>query len=202
MGEYTEKTLCRLSDEEVVEVAKSGNEAALNHLMARYRNLVYKISGSYFVNGGELEDIVQEGMIGLYKAVRSFDKKVDSSFGAFAATCIKRQIITAVKAATRKKHLPLNTYVSLSDKEAEQPPFAPEGEEPLSVILDKEYRHNISVKINRVLSKFELRVLFCYLDGMSYNEIAAIVEKDPKAIDNALYRIKKKLLFLLCKNND
>lgn len=202
MEEYTEKTLCRLSDEEVVEVAKSGNEVALNHLMARYRNLVYKVAGNYFVNGGELEDIVQEGMIGLYKAVQGFDKKADSSFGAFAATCVKRQIITAVKASTRKKHLPLNSYVSLSDKETEQSPLAPEGAEPLSVILDKEYRHSISVKINRVLSKFELRVLFCYLDGMSYNEIAAIVEKDPKAIDNALYRIKKKLLFLLCKNND
>ena len=202
MGEYTEKTLCRLSDEEVVEVAKTGNEAALSHLIARYRNLVYKTAGSYFVNGGELEDIVQEGMIGLYKAVQGFDENVNSSFSAFAATCVKRQIITAVKAATRKKHLPLNSYVSLSDKETEQAPFAPEGEEPLSVVLDKEYRHNISVKINRVLSKFELRVLFCYLDGMSYNEIAAIVEKDPKAIDNALYRIKKKLLFLLCKNND
>lgn len=202
MEEFTEQMLCRLSDEEVVEVAKSGNETAMNHLMARYRNLVYKTARNYYVNGGELDDLVQEGMIGLYKAVQGFNQKADNSFSVFAATCIRRQIITAVKASTRKKHLPLNSYVSLSEKDAGESPLAPEGDEPLSVVLDKEYRHNISVKINRVLSKLELRVLFCYLDGMSYTEIADIIGKDPKAIDNALYRIKKKLLFLLCKNNE
>lgn len=202
MEEFTEQILCKLSDEEVAEAARNNDETALNHLMARYRNLVYKTANNYYVSGGDVEDIVQEGMIGLYKAIQSFDKTAESSFSSFAAMCVKRQILTAVKASTRKKHLPLNSYVSLSEKVDDSDPVAPEASEPLSVVLDKEYRHHVSVKINRVLSKFELRVLFCYLDGMSYSEIADIVNKDPKAVDNALYRIKKKLLFLLCKNNE
>lgn len=205
MENHHEQELCRLSDEEVVALAQANDSAALNHIMARYRNYVYKKAGAYFVSGGDREDIVQEGMIGLYKAVRDFDSSVSDSFAAFAATCVQRQIISAVKASTRKKHIPLNSYISLSDKDDgsdASSPAASESAEPLSVVLDKEYRKRISRKIYKRLSKFELRVLYCYLEGMSYSEIAAAVGRDSKAVDNAVYRIKKKLLFLLCREED
>lgn len=204
MENNREQELCRLSDEEVVALAKGKDTAALNHIMARYRNYVYKLAAKYFVSGGDREDLVQEGMIGLYKAVRDFDISLCDSFAAFASTCIRRQIISAVKASTRKKHIPLNSYISLSDKDdnAESAPAAAESSEPLSVVLDKEFRSHISVRINKVLSKFELRVLYCYLDGMSYSEIASTVGRNEKAVDNAIYRIKKKLLFLLCRQED
>ena len=201
MDNPNEQELCRLPDEEVAALAKQGNTAAFNHLMARYRNYVYKICGAFFVYGGDHEDIVQEGMIGLYKAVRDFDASLSVSFASFAATCIKRQIISAVKASTRKKHLPLNSYISLSDKDSDADHAAPEHSDPLSVVLDKEYRKRVSVKIGEVLSKLELRVLYCYLSGMSYAEIAEEVGKDSKAVDNAIYRIKKKLYFLLRRND-
>lgn len=201
MEKLTEQELCKLSDEAVAELAAEDSNAA-NHLIARYRNYVYKCAVAYFVSGGEREDLVQEGMIGLYKAIRDFKPELYGSFSAFAATCIKRQIISAVKASTRKKHLPLNSYISLSDRESEQESAAPELNEPLSVVLDKEYKKRVSVKISKKLSKLELRVLFCYLDGMSYQEIAEVVGKDAKAVDNAIYRIKKKLLFLLCKDDE
>ncbi|MBS7298919.1 MAG: sigma-70 family RNA polymerase sigma factor [Eubacteriales bacterium] len=202
MDKLNEQALCKLSDEEVAILAAHGNESAANHLIARYRNYVYKCASSYFVNGGEKEDIIQEGMIGLYKAIRDFNSELSCSFSVFAATCIKRQIISAVKASTRKKHLPLNSYISLSDKESEHESAAPEINEPLSVILDKEYRNRVSVKISKKLSKLELKVLYCYLEGMSYNDIASVIGKDTKSVDNAISRIKKKLLFLLCKDDE
>ena len=202
MDNLTEQELCRLSYEAIAELAASGSESAANHLIARYRNYVYKCAASYFVTGGEHEDIVQEGMIGLYKAIRDYNPDLFANFSAFAATCIKRQIISAVKASTRKKHIPLNSYISLSDSDHETENVASEQNEPLSVMLDKEYRRGVSVKISKKLSKFELKVLYCYLDGMSYAEISEAVGKDTKAVDNAIYRIKKKLLFLLCKDDE
>ena len=205
MNNHNEQELCRLSDEEVAALAGAGDSAALDHIMARYRNYVYKKASTYFVSGGDREDIIQEGMIGLYKAVRDFDSSVSDSFAAFAATCVQRQIISAVKASTRKKHLPLNSYISLSEKDdcSNSPaPAASEASEPLSVVLDKEYRKRVSLKIYKLLSKFELRVLYCYLEGMAYSEIAEAVCRDTKAVDNAVYRIKKKLLFLLCQDED
>lgn len=202
MDNLNEQKLYRLSDEEVAKLAKNGSKLAESHLIARYRNYVYKCAASYFVSGGDREDIVQEGMIGLYKAIRDFDFEVSSSFSSFAATCIKRQIISAVKASTRKKHIPLNSYVSLSDTESENESLAPEVTEPLSVILDKEYKSRVSVKISKKLSKLELKVLYCYLQGMSYQDIARIVGKNTKAVDNAISRIKNKLLFLLVKDDE
>lgn len=205
MNNHHEHEFCRLSDEEVVALARENDAAALDHIMARYRNYVYKKASLYFVSGGDREDIIQEGMIGLYKAVRDFDSSVSDSFAAFAATCVKRQIISAVKASTRKKHIPLNSYISLSEKEDatdSAAPAASEASEPLSVVLDKEYKKRVSLKIYKLLSKFELRVLYCYLEGMSYSEIAEAVNRDTKAVDNAVYRIKKKLLVLLCHDED
>lgn len=204
MNENRTTELCRLNDEEVAALAKNGDSAAVEHIIARYRNFVYKTAGMYFVSGGDKEDLIQEGMIGLYKAVRDFDKSRNASFSSFASICVRRQIISAVKASTRKKHIPLNTYVSLSDKDdsSELGPSANETSEPLSVVLDKEYRKRISIKINKLLSKFEMRVLFFYLEGMSYAKIADAVGKDIKAVDNAICRIKKKLLFLFQRDED
>ncbi len=202
MDKHSEKDLCRLSDEQISVLAKKGSASAMDHLIARYRNYVYKTASSYFVRGGDREDIVQEGMIGLYKAVRDFDPSLSVNFSVFAATCIKRQILTAVKASTRKKHLPLNSYVSLSDFNADSNAAPPEKTEPLSMVLDQEYRRRVSVKISQLLSKLELRVLYYYISGMSYSEIASLIGKDPKAVDNAIYRIKKKLLFLLYRNDE
>ncbi len=202
MNNHTEQKFCVLSDEEVAVLANSGDEQATDHLIARYRNYVYKSASSYFVTGGERDDIVQEGMIGLYKAIKDFKQGVSASFSSFASVCIKRQILSAVKASTRKKHIPLNTYISLSDSEEEAPDVASDKNEPLSLVLDKEYKTRVSVKISKKLSKFELKVLYAYLDGMSYAEISKLVGKDIKAIDNAIYRIKKKLLFLLCRDSE
>lgn len=202
MDKLNEQQLCRLSDEEVAKLAANGSKSAANHLIARYRNYVYKCAAAYFVSGGDREDIIQEGMIGLYKAIRDFNSDVSCCFSVFAATCIKRQIISAVKASTRKKHLPLNSYISLSDTESENESAAPELNEPLSVILDKEYKTRVSVKISKKLSKLELKVLYCYLDGMSYRDIARVIKKDTKSVDNAISRIKKKLLFLLVKDDE
>lgn len=201
MDSLNEQELCRLTDEDVASLAKQGNTSAFNHLTARYRNYVYKLCGAFYVSGGDIDDIFQEGMIGLYKAVRSFDPTLSTSFSSFAATCIKRQIISAVKASTRKKHLPLNSYISLSDSGYDADRAAPEHSEPLSVVLDKEYRRRVSVKISEVLSTLELRVLYCYLRGMSYSEIAKKINKDEKSVDNAIYRIKNKLCFLLRRND-
>lgn len=202
MDKLNEQDLCKLSDEEVAVLAAGGSSVAANHLIARYRNYVYKCAASYFVVGGDREDLVQEGMIGLYKAIRDFNPNASYSFSVFAATCIKRQIITAVKSSTRKKHLPLNSYVSLSDSEAECESAVSELSEPLSVILDKEYKKRVSARIGKKLSKLELKVLYCYLSGMRYKDIARTVGKDAKAVDNAISRIKKKLLFLLGKDDE
>lgn len=196
-----EQELYKLSDEQVALLAKDSSEAA-NHLVARYRNYVYKCAASFFVCGAEHEDIVQEGMIGLYNAIRGFNPSVSSTFSSFAAVCIRRQILSAVKASTRKKHMPLNSYVSLSDTDSEGTALLKPENEPLSLVLDKEYFNKVSVKISKRLSKLELKVLYCYLDGLSYAQIAKIIGKNEKAVDNAISRIKKKLLFLLCKDDE
>lgn len=194
-----EQYLCKLSDEEVAILAKKYVNAA-NHLVARYRNYVYKCSSPFFIKGGDKDDIVQEGMIGLSKAILDFDPSLNKSFSSFAAICIKRQLITAVKASNRKKHLPLNTYVSLSSFTSDHESVAPEVGEPLKVLLDKEYKKIVSVKIGKLLSDFELKVLLSYLDGKTYKDISVSVGRDVKAVDNAISRIKKKLFFLLTKD--
>lgn len=201
MKNLYENELYKLSDEQVAVLAKDSADAA-NHLVARYRNYVYKCAASFFVHGAEQDDIVQEGMIGLYNAIRGFDPSLSSTFSSFAAVCIRRQILSAVKASTRKKHAPLNCYVSLSDTDSESSVLIKPENEPLSLVLDKEYFSKVSVKISKKLSKLELKVLYCYLDGLTYSQIARIIGKNEKSVDNAISRIKKKLLFLLCKDDE
>ena len=195
----SDSELCKLSDEQVVELAKSGDENAYSHIIARYRNYVYSKAKAFYIKGGEQEDLVQEGMIGLYKAVRDYDSAY-RSFAAFAKVCVQRQILTAVKISTRNKHIPLNDYISLNGR-----PSADRGEEytieiaddpnsqnPENILIDRENLTTIAYRINQILSKLELKVLAYYLDGYSYQDIADKIGKDIKAVDNAIQRIRKK----------
>ncbi len=196
MGEGKDKQLCRLSDEEVVLLAQKGDEAALNHIIVRYRNYVYAKANTYFLAGAEKEDVIQEGMLGLYKAVKRFSTDSGSSFMHFAGICICAQIITAVKASNRKKHMPLNCYVPIDDEAAESEAgydLLKDEQNPEDIVIGQENLSVLEYKINKVLSKLELQVFRCYVAGMSYDEIAALVGKPRKSIDNALQRIKKKL---------
>ncbi|MCI8520691.1 MAG: RNA polymerase sporulation sigma factor SigH [Clostridia bacterium] len=198
--------LDELSDEQLVELSQKGNDEALNTILSRYKNLVYAKSKLYFLAGADDDDIVQEGFIGLYKAVKDFDGKRFPVFKVFASICVKRRIITAVKAASRKKHLPLNSYVSLdkntydddSDMTLLDVMAFNELQNPEAIFIDRENVDGMEYKINKALSKLELQVLVCYLDGMSYNEISKRLKKDVKAVDNALQRVKKKLETALC----
>lgn len=188
-------------DEEIVMEAKNGNNRAQECLISKYENFVKAKAKSYFLIGADKEDIYQEGMIGLYKAIRDFNPEKLSSFKAFAELCVTRQIITAIKTATRQKHIPLNTYVSLN-----KPIYEEESErtlldvlsgikisDPEELMISKEQMDYIESKIEEVLSGLELEVLTSYLDGKSYQEIACDLERHSKSIDNALQRVKRKL---------
>ncbi|WP_294405887.1 RNA polymerase sporulation sigma factor SigH [uncultured Clostridium sp.] len=188
-------------DEEVVMEAKAGNNKAQEYLISKYENFVKAKAKSYFLIGADKEDIYQEGMIGLYKAIRDFNPEKSTSFKAFAEICVTRQIITAIKTATRQKHIPLNTYVSLN-----KPIYEEESErtlldvlsglkisDPEELMISKEQMQFIEETISEVLSGLERKVLTSYLDGKSYQEIACDLERHSKSIDNALQRVKRKL---------
>ncbi len=188
-------------DEEVVELCHRGDETAEEYLLDKYKNFVRSKARSYFLIGADHEDIVQEGMIGLYKAIRDYRPEKLSSFRAFAELCITRQIITAIKTATRQKHIPLNSYISLNkplyDEESDRTllDVLVEGRvsNPEEIIINREDLINIHEKINDVLSGLEQDVLNAYLDGKSYQEIAVALGRHVKSIDNALQRVKRKL---------
>jgi len=189
-----------LSDERLLKLSGSGDIAATEFLLARYKNTVRSKARMYFLVGADHDDIVQEGMIGLFKAIRDFDSSKQASFKSFAELCVRRQIITAIKAATRKKHIPLNSYISLSkplfdDENGDFADFLSELEAtgPEDMFIWKENAADIVKKIEETLSKLEKEVLNMYLDGKSYQEIAKLMNRPPKSIDNALQRIKKKL---------
>ena len=190
-----------LSDEEIVNLCHEGDSLAVEFLLNKYKNFVRSKARSYFLIGADHEDIVQEGMIGLYKAIRDFKQEKLSSFRAFAELCITRQIITAIKTATRQKHIPLNSYVSLNkplyDEESDRTllDILMEGtnSNPEDMIINQENLGNIHRKINEVLSGLEQEVLSAYLDGKSYQEIAEALGRHVKSIDNALQRVKRKL---------
>ncbi|MDY4078864.1 MAG: RNA polymerase sporulation sigma factor SigH [Clostridium sp.] len=189
------------SDEEVVSEAQKGNNRAQEYLIAKYENFVKSKAKSYFLIGADKEDIYQEGMIGFYKAIRDFKPDKFTSFKAFAEICVTRQIITAIKTATRQKHIPLNTYVSLN-----KPIYEDESDrtlidvlssiaisDPEELIISQEQLKFIEEEIGKVLSELELEVLTSYLDGKSYQEIASDLDRHEKSIDNALQRVKRKL---------
>ncbi|MDD2572976.1 MAG: RNA polymerase sporulation sigma factor SigH [Bacillota bacterium] len=188
-------------DEEVVQQAKEGNCKAAEYLINKYKNFVRAKARSYFLIGADREDIVQEGMIGLYKAIRDFRQDKLSSFRAFAELCITRQIITAIKTATRQKHIPLNSYVSLNkplyDEESDRTLLdilsGSRVTDPEELIISREEFLNIESKIGEILSDLEWEVLMSYLQGKSYQEIAYDLDRHVKSIDNALQRVKRKL---------
>lgn len=190
-----------MTDEDIVLLCHQGDIAAEEFLLNKYKNFVRSKARSYFLIGADHEDIVQEGMIGLYKAIRDYKHEKLSSFRAFAELCITRQIITAIKTATRQKHIPLNSYVSLNkplyDEESDRTllDIIMEGSagNPEDLIINQENLGSIHQKINEVLSGLEQEVLTAYLDGKSYQEIAESLGRHVKSIDNALQRVKRKL---------
>ena len=200
---YTTPDFKAMTDEEVVRLAQDAtNSAALEYLLNKYKNFVRTKARSYFLIGADHEDIVQEGMIGLYKAIRDYRAEKLSSFRAFAELCVTRQIITAIKTATRQKHIPLNRYISLNKPIYEEDSdrtlldvITEEGmSNPEEMIIDREDLSLIEGKIGQMLSDLEKEVLVRYMEGKSYVEIADEMGRHVKSIDNALQRIKRKLM--------
>jgi RNA polymerase sporulation-specific sigma factor len=197
-----------MEDERLVELVHQGDGDALDFLIHKYQNFVRAKARSYFLVGADREDIVQEGMIGLYKAVRDFKGDKLSSFKAFAELCITRQMITAIKTATRQKHIPLNSYVSLdkpiyddeSDRTLMDVISGTKETDPEELIVNREKVDDIEVKMAELLSDLERKVLALYLDGRSYQEISEELNRHVKSIDNALQRVKRKLeKYLECR---
>lgn len=190
-----------LADEQVAELSAEGDKDAAEYLLAKYKNLVRARAKQYFMAGADRDDIMQEGMIGLFKAIRDFDPTKQASFRGFAEICIRRQIITAVKTASRRKHTPLNSYISLSmpiyEDESERTLVdmlaERESVDPEEMFLRREKAEAMEAEINQKLSGLEQTVLSLYLGGMNYQEIAVELGRTPKSIDNALQRIKRKL---------
>ena len=189
-----------MSDEVILNLAKSGDENALNFIMDKYNNIVNMKASRFFAVGIEKEDIVQEGMIGLYKAIQSYDEDKQNSFKSFANMCIERQLITVVKSANRQKNLPLNSAFSLNspiyedgDSDAMEILDINFVEDPLETIANKEYISQMETKIDENLSNFEKEVFVHYKQGKSYNDIAKEMNAKVKSIDTALQRIKKKV---------
>ncbi len=190
-----------LSDEDIVELARENDTVALEFLINKYKNFVRAKARSYFLIGADREDIIQEGMIGLYKAIRDFRADKLASFRAFAELCITRQIITAIKTATRQKHIPLNSYVSLNkpiyDEESDRTLLdvisGSRVTDPEELVISREEFVDIESKMGEFLSDLEWKVLMYYLEGKSYQEIADDLNRHVKSIDNALQRVKRKL---------
>lgn len=205
MINYEEKT-----DSQLVELANNGDIYAMEYLILMYKNFVRAKTRSYFLIGADRDDIIQEGMLGLFKAIRDFNPEKNASFKSFAELCITRQMITAVKTATRLKHTPLNTYVSLNkniyDDDTEKTLMEILNNrmelDPEEIIINDEKLKDTERKIKGNLSKFENKVLDLYISGNDYREIAEMLDKQPKSIDNALQRIKKKITEMIGKKTD
>ena len=195
-------------EEEIVIEAQNGDVRAQEYVISKYESFVKAKSKSYFLIGADKEDIYQEGMIGLYKAIRDFNYEKSSTFKGFAELCVTRQIITAIKTATRQKHIPLNTYISLNKPVSEDDSERTlldilstiKISDPEELIIGKEEKARIENAIAKVLSDLEMEVLQSYLDGKSYQEIACDLDRQAKSIDNALQRVKRKLEKCLSDN--
>ena len=189
-----------MQDEEIIDKIKAGDKSALNYLMEKYKELVNMKVSKYYIIGAEKEDIVQEGMIGLYKAIKSFSEDKNTSFKSFANMCIERQLITAVKNSNRQKHIPLNSSISLNSAAYEDNDDMDKLEivdlkaedDPSDIIANQEYSKTIERKIKENLSEYELSVLYEYEKGHSYADIAEKLKTKVKSVDTAIQRIKKK----------
>ncbi len=195
VAEYQNQT-----DEILIEQLRSGQEQITDYIMDKYKNLVRKRANAMFLMGGDTDDLIQEGMIGLFKAIRDYRMEKDASFYHFADLCITRQIYHAVEASQRKKHQPLNTYISLNAQMGQESEDtlqdlleSVENPNPEQLLIDQENANDIQEKLYKNLSKFERQVLLLYLQGSNYRQIAKQLHKEPKAIDNALQRIRGKI---------
>lgn len=202
LWQYTNENYSKLSDEEVIKLIKSGDKNALDYIMHKYKEVVNIKVSKYFIIGAEKEDIVQEGLIGLYKAIKNFDSEKENSFKTFANLCIERQLITAIKTSNRQKHMPLNSYLSLNmsayeDEETETVIDVFDSsltEDPLETLTKKEYYIAIENAIDKSLSDFEKKVLNRFAKGESYVQIANKLNTPVKSVDNAIQRIRKKAI--------
>ena len=198
---FTTDKYSNLTDEQIITDIKNGDEQSLVYLLNKYKDLVNSKVGKYFIIGAEREDIVQEGMIGLFKAIKGYDAEKDVTFRSFADLCIRRQIITAIKASTRQKHIPLNSYLSLNksafdedtDREVIEQLDIDMVPDPLETITKKETYKNIELKMSEILSDFEQQVFNEYLNGETYVKIADKLHTHAKAVDNVIQRIKRKV---------
>ena len=197
----------RLSDEALLRQLRAGDAAIMDYVLDKYKPLVRKKANAMFLIGGDTDDLIQEGMIGLFKAVQDYDPKEGASFSSFAGLCVSRQMYTAIKASQRKKHLPLNSYVSIYASASDNPEEnglsivdtieAGKESNPELMILGEEYTNAFEEELKEKLSKLERKVLYLHLQGMEYLKIAEFMDKSPKTIDNALQRIKAKARQLL-----
>ncbi len=186
------------SDEELIEKLREGNAEIADYIMEKYKPLVRKKTNAMYLIGGETEDLIQEGMIGLFKAVRDFNPGREASFFTFAEVCISRQLYSALEASNRKKHIPLNTYVSFSNQdEADgvhlEQIVTEQTASPEQILIEQEHKEEFFAKLEQKLSHMERKVLYLYLEGSNYTEIASIMGKTPKSIDNSLQRIRGKV---------
>ena len=208
------KELKTISDEKLLRQIQSGNDDAMECLLERYRDMVRKEARRFFLAGGDEEDLIQEGMIGLFKAIRDYDTGRDASFFTFADLCVSRQMYTAIQAAGRLKNAPLNSYISIyadysRQEEGESSEevklinslISPLEKNPEELLIDRENVERIEQMIERELSPFEKQVLDLYLTGMSYGQIAKVLGRDDKSTDNALQRVKAKIRRELKGNN-
>ena len=196
--------LKEISDEQIVKLIKDdNNKEALEFLLDKYKELVNMKVGKYFIIGAEREDMIQEGMIGLYKAIQNFECEKQSSFKSFANMCVERQMITAIKTSNRQKHMPLNGYLSLNSSAGEEDEEGKDLmdifnanliEDPVETITKKEYYKDIENTIDKSLSEFEKQVLKGFINGQSYEQIATKLDTQAKSVDNAIQRIRKKAI--------
>lgn len=194
----------KMTDEEIIKEIRNGDKQALTYLMNKYKEIVNLKVGKYFMVGAEKEDIIQEGLIGLFKAIKTFNAEKNNTFKTFANMCIERQLITAIKSSNRQKHMPLNSYLSLNmsayDNEEENGAELMDTfdsktiEDPLETIINKEYYDEIEKSIDKTLSQFEKQVLDRYMKGESYITIAKRLDSPVKSVDNAIQRIRKKAM--------
>ena len=189
-----------ISDEELIARLRDGETIIEDYLMEKYKGLVRQKARAMFLIGGDTDDLIQEGMIGLFKAVRDFQPGREATFSTFARMCIDRQIYSAIQNSNRQKHLPLNSYVSLNQEDESSPIWELSVENPEEIIIDQETTRDLQQKISDYLSPMENKVLDLYLKGEGYVEIGRILGKSPKSIDNALQRIRAKIREVISQN--
>ena len=204
MFSINENKYTQMTDEKLIENVNKNDQTALNCLIGRYNDVVNMKANKFFMVGAEREDMVQEGMIGLYKAIRSFEVEKHSAFKSFANMCVERQMITAIKTSNRQKHMPLNSYLSLNSSPNDEDDEdgadlldifnANLVEDPLETVTKKEYYSYVEKTINNSLSDFEKKVLNRFINGESYEQIASKLETPVKSVDNAIQRIRKKAI--------